>query len=118
MHDDTVKQQQDEMKLQEGEDQPTAGCLPSPCRFRCSLSHLQGPVRHHRDAARAVLRLIKEPVCRRDPTICSRCRLLTFRPDQMPRFGHYLRRNLADHHGPHDVVPDEVNPTPRIRPRR
>ncbi len=63
--DDKVKQQQALMELYKKEKiNPLAGCLPIVSPDSGVLLAVQGAVRHHRNAARAVLRL--------DLTICRR----------------------------------------------
>ena len=72
--DDKMKQQQAMMELYKKEKiNPIAGCLPIAHPDPGLLRALQGAVRHHRDAARAVLRL--DQGSRRRPTrpTCSTC---------------------------------------------
>ena len=61
--DDKVKQQQEMMEIYKKEKiNPIAGCLPVAVADSGVLLALQGAVRHHRNAARAVLRLDQGPV--------------------------------------------------------
>ena len=61
--DDPPKQQQEMMALYQREKiNPLAGCLPILVQIPVFYAALQGAVRHHRDAPRAVLRLDPRPV--------------------------------------------------------
>ena len=90
--------------LQEGEDQ-SAGRLPAdPDPDAGVLRALQGAVHHHRDAARAVLRLDQGPVRARSDQPLQPVRADPLRPDADPGVRPVpASRLLADHHGHHDV---------------
>ncbi|MEH2577042.1 YidC/Oxa1 family membrane protein insertase [Bradyrhizobium sp. AZCC 1708] len=101
----------DDGDLPQGEDQPDRG-LPSHCAADSGvLLALQGAVRHHRNAPCAVLRLDKGSLGVGPDQPVQSVRSAAFRSDAhsgdriLPR-----ARRLADHHGHHDVVPDEAEP--------
>ncbi|GCC47289.1 hypothetical protein chiPu_0031747, partial [Chiloscyllium punctatum] len=101
----------DDGDLQEGEDQPDRRLSSRRLADPGVLLALQGAVHHHRDAARAVLRLDQGPLgagsdqpvhaVRPDPVRSDRAARTAFR--LVPGDGH-----LADHHGHHDVGADEA----------
>ncbi len=110
--DDKMKQQQEMMEIYKKEKiNPIAGCLPISDPDPGVLLALQGAVRHHRNAPRAVLRLDQGPVGARSDQPVQPVRPARVRSDPdsgdrtLPR-----ARHLADHHGHHDVVPDEAEP--------
>jgi Preprotein translocase subunit YidC len=86
--DDKVKQQQEMMEnLQEGEDQPDRRLSSRRLADSGVLLALQGAVRHHRNAPRAVLRL-DQGLSAPDPTnLFNLFGLLAFDPTQVPLFG-------------------------------
>ena len=72
--DDKMKQQQAMMELYKKEKiNPLAGCLPIADPDPGVLRALQGAVRHHRDAPRAVLRLDQGPLGARPDQPSSTC---------------------------------------------
>ncbi len=111
--DDRQKQQQEMMEIYKKEKiNPIAGCLPVAVADPGVLLALQGAVRHHRNAPRAVLRLDQGPFGAR-----SDHDLQPVRADPVRSHGARTAyrpvsdaRRLADHHGHHDVVPDEAQP--------
>ena len=110
--DDKVKQQQEMMEIYKKEKiNPIAGCLPVADPDPGVLLALQGAVRHHRNAARAVLRLDQGPLGARSDQPLHSVRPVALRPDAAAAVRPLPRaRHLADHHGHHDVVPDEAEP--------
>ena len=109
--DDKVKQQQEMMEIYKKEKiNPIAGCLPVALADPGVLLALQGAVRHHRNAPRAVLRLDQGSVgARSDHDLFNLFGLLPFDPTHAAGVRPLPRaRRLADHHGHHDVVPDEA----------
>ena len=99
----------DDGDLQEGEDQPDRRLSSRRLADPGVLLALQGAVRHHRDAARAVLRLDQGPVGARPDQSVHPVRPAAFRSDPAAAVRTLPRaRRLADHHGHHDVVPDEA----------
>ena len=110
--DDKVKQQQEMMEIYKKEKiNPIAGCLPVAIADPGVLLALQGAVRHHRNAARAVLRLDQGPVGAGPDQPLQPVRAAALRSDAAAAVRPLPRaRRLADHHGHHDVVPDEAQP--------
>ena len=108
--DDKVKQQQEMMEIYKKEKiNPIAGCLPVALADSGVLLALQGAVRHHRNAPRAVLRLDQGSVGARSDQPVQPVRPAAFRSDHSAAVRALPRaRRLADHHGHHDVVPDEA----------
>ena len=101
----------DDGDLQEGEDQPDRRLSSRRYPDSGVLLALQGPVRHHRNAARAVLRLDQGPFRTRSDQPLHPVRAVALRPDTVAAVRSLPRtRHLADHHGHHDVVPDEAQP--------
>ncbi len=110
--DDKVKQQEELMKLyQHREDQPARRLLADGDPDSGVLLALQGAVRHHRDAPRAVLRLDPRPFGARPDPHLQPVRTAALRPidgaDDRPLPGD---RHLAGDHGHHHVRPDEAEP--------
>ena len=101
----------DDGDLQEGEDQPDRR-LPSRRRADPGiLLALQGAVRHHRNASCAVLRLDQGFVGAGSDQFVQPVRAAALRSDAVAAVRALPRaRHLADHHGHHDVVPDEAEP--------
>ena len=108
--DDKVKQQQEMMEIYKKEKiNPIAGCLPVALADSGVLLALQGAVRHHRNAPRAVLRLDQGSVGARSDQPVHPVRPAALRSDPAAAVRALPRaRHLADHHGHHDVVPDEA----------
>ena len=71
----------DDGDLQEGEDQPDRRLSSRRVADSGVLLALQGAVRHHRNAPRAVLRLDQGPVGARSDQLCSTCSAAAFRSD-------------------------------------
>ena len=110
--DDKVKQQQEMMEIYKKEKiNPIAGCLPVALQIPVFFSLYKVLVRHHRNAPRAVLRLDQGPVGARSDQFVQPVRPAEFRSDHGAAVRTLPRaRRLADHHGHHDVVPDEAQP--------
>ncbi len=110
--DDRQKQQQEMMEIYRKEKiNPIAGCLPRGAADPGVLLALQGAVRHHRNAPRAVLRLDQGPFGARPDQSVQPVRPAQLRPDASAGVRALsCARHLADHHGHHDVVPDEAEP--------
>ena len=101
----------DDGDLQEGEDQPDRGLSSRRDPDPGVLLALQGAVRHHRNAARAVLRLDQGPLGARSDQPVHAVRALALRSDAAAAVRPLPRaRHLADHHGHHDVGADEAEP--------
>src|SRR6185437_12249919 len=88
--------------------------LPSCCLADSGvLLALQGAVRHHRNAARAVLRLDQGSVGARPDQPFHAVRPFALRPDAAADVRTLSRAwGVADHHGHHDVVPVQAQPDP------
>ena len=100
----------DDGALQEGEDQPDRRLSSrSPCRFRCSSRSTRCCSSPSKCGTRRSIGWIKD-LSAPDPTnLFNLFGLLHFDPTQLPLSRTLPRtRRLADHHGHHDVVPDEA----------
>ena len=108
--DDKMKQQQAMMELYKKEKiNPIAGCLPIAHPDSGLLRALQGAVHHHRNAARAVLRLDQGSLGARPAHGVQPVRAHPVGSDR----GSADRpvppsRSVAAHHGRDHVVPDEA----------
>ncbi len=104
--EDRARQQQAMMELYKKEKvNPASGCLPILVQIPDLLRALQGAVRHHRDAACAVLRLDQGSVGPRPHQ-----RLQSVRADPVGPAAFPHDRRLAAHHGLHHVGADEAEP--------
>jgi hypothetical protein len=101
----------DDGALQDRKDQSGGRVLADPHPDSGVLLALQGSVRHHRNAARAVLRLDTGFGRARSDAHLQPVRTAALRPERGPRHrlvpGH---RHLAGHHGHHHVGADAPQP--------
>ena len=115
--DDKVKQQQELMALYKKEKINPAGRLPADRHPDSGvLLALQGAVRHHRDAARAVLRLDPRPVGARPDQCLHAVRAVALRPDggadgrPLPASGPVAADHGRDHVGADEAQPVAARP--------
>ena len=108
--DDKMKQQQAMMELYKKEKiNPVAGCLPIAIQIPVFFSLYKVLVHHHRDAARAVLRLDPRPLGAGPDQHLHPVRAHSFRSDRAAADRQlHASRHLAADHGRHHVGADEA----------
>ena len=89
--DDKMKQQQAQMELFKKEGvNPVAGCLPMVIQIPVFFALYKVHLHHHRDAARAVLRLDQGPSAPDPTNVFTLFGLIPWDPTALPVFGHFL----------------------------